>query len=476
MSGSVVPDVLADRYASAAMVGIWDPASKVRLERELWLAVLEGQRTLGLDISEAAIAAYRAQVDMVDLASIRERERVNRHDVKARIEEFNALAGHQLVHLGLTSRDLTENVEQLQIRRALLLIRGRVLALLARMAERVVELDGVVIAARTHNVVAQPTTVGKRLTMSGEELLWALARLDDLLARYPLRGLKGPVGTQQDLLDLFDGDVDKAAALEADVARRLGFSSVLNGVGQVYPRSLDFDVVAALLQVAAGPGNLALLVRLMAGQELATEGFAVNQVGSSAMPHKMNTRSSERIGGFVTILRGHLMMAAGLIADQWNEGDVSCSVVRRVVLPDACYAIDGLLETSFEVVRDFGVFPAVVSAELDRFLPFLASTKLLIAGVRGGLGREAAHALVRRHAVAAAERMRSEGAAVNDLAGRLGNDAEYPLDVDGTKSVILSSGTDVGRAHEQSADFVARVADLVAKSPDQATYAGGAIL
>ena len=476
MSRSVVPDVLADRYASDAMVGIWDPAAKVRLERELWLAVLEGQRALGLAVPEAAIAAYRAQVDSVDLGSIRERERVNRHDVKARIEEFNALAGYELVHLGLTSRDLTENVEQLQIRLALVLVRDRVLALLARLAERVVEFDSVVVAARTHNVVAQPTTVGKRLTMAGEELLWALARLDDLLSRYPLRGLKGPVGTQQDLLDLFDGSVEKAAALESDVASRLGFAAVLNGVGQVYPRSLDFDVVAALLQVAAGPGNLALLVRLMAGQELATEGFGATQVGSSAMPHKMNTRSSERISGFVTILRGHLTMAAGLVADQWNEGDVSCSVVRRVVLPDACYAVDGLLETSFEVVRDFGVFPAVVSAELNRFLPFLASTKLLIAGVRGGLGREASHGLVRRHALAAAERMRSEGGVPNDLAERLGNDPAYPLDTAETMAAIESASADVGRAHEQSSNFVERVARLVAESPVQATYGGGAIL
>jgi adenylosuccinate lyase len=468
--------VLADRYASAEMVAIWAPAAKVVLERELWLAVLESQHALGIAVPAGALERYRAVLDTVDLESIKARERVSRHDVKARIEEFNALAGHELVHLGMTSRDLTENVEQLQVRRSLDLVRGRVVALLARLAERVEELAGVTIAARTHNVVAQPTTVGKRLAMAGEELLWAAGRLDDLLARYPLRGMKGPVGTQQDLVDLFAGDAARAVQLEAAVADRLGFPSTLDNVGQVYPRSLDFDVVASLLQVAAGPGNLALLIRLMAGQELATEGFRAGQVGSSAMPHKMNSRSSERINGFVMLLRGYVATASGLVADQWNEGDVSCSVVRRVLLPDAFFAVDGLLETSFEVVQDFGIYPAVIDAELQRFLPFLASTKLLLAGVRGGLGREAAHAVVKRHAVAAAERLRLTGSHVNDLADRLGTDPEYPLSSEDITALIGSAAADVGRAHDQVERFVSCVAALVDRHREAAAYRGAAVL
>ena len=289
MPGSSVPNVLAARYASADMGRLWSPEHKVVLERELWLAVLEAQRDLGIAVPDEALEAYRKVIDQVDLASIEARERVTRHDVKARIDEFAALAGHEQIHKGMTSRDLTENVEQLQVRRALVLVRGRMLAALARLAERAAENATLVMTGRTHNVPAQATTLGKRFANAGEELLQALHRVDDLLARYPLRGVKGPVGTQQDMLDLLDGDLDRLDELEGRIAAHLGFEAVLTNVGQVYPRSLDLDVVSALVQAAAGPADLALTIRLMAGQELATEGFRPGQVGSSAMPHKMNS-------------------------------------------------------------------------------------------------------------------------------------------------------------------------------------------
>ena len=380
----VVPNVLAERYASAAMRSIWEPEGKVRLERELWIAVLEAQRLLGIPVADSVVEDYRRVADNVDLASITARERVTRHDVKARLEEFNALAGHEVIHRGLTSRDLTENVEQLQIRRALQLTRDHLVALAARLAERAVEYGSLVMAARSHNVPAQPTTLGKRLANIGEELLVALGRVEELLVRYPLRGLKGPVGTQQDLLDLADGDAKAVDAVEQRITAALGFSYTLDNVGQVYPRSLDFDVVSALFQAASAPGNLAVSIRLMAGHELVTEGFRAGQVGSSAMPHKMNTRSCERINGMVDVLRGHVVMASGLVGNQWNEGDVSCSVVRRVVLPDSFFTLDGLLETTFEVVREFGAYPAVIGAELERYLPFLATVFLMYRRAASG--------------------------------------------------------------------------------------------
>ena len=466
-----VPNVLADRYASPEMAAIWSPEAKVRLERELWLAVLAAQQSLGLAVPAGALEAYRLVLSRIDLDSIRERERVTRHDVKARIEEFNALAGHEAIHVGLTSRDLTENVEQLQIYRSLQLGSDRALAVLARMAERAELHADVVLAARTHNVAAQPTTLGKRFANVGEELLIAYRRLEDLLARYPLRGIKGPVGTQADLLDLFDGDQAKVAALEAQVAGHLGLPAALGAVGQVYPRSLDFDVVTALAQLASGPANLALTIRLMAGHELATEGFKEGQVGSSAMPHKMNTRSAERIGGLLAVLRGHVTMASSLLGDQWNEGDVSCSVTRRVVLADSFLALDGLLETTLEVLADFGVYPAVVEAELQRYLPFLASTRLMLSAVRRGMGREEAHHVVGEHAVAVARAMREHGSA-NDLLDRLGADPRFPLASAELRALLADHQQFVGRARDQVDAFVATVAPLRAASPDAAAYHG----
>ncbi len=476
MASTSVPNVLAARYASAEMVRLWSPEQKIVLERELWLAVLEAQRDLGVAVPDDAIDAYRRVIDQVDLDSIDARERVTRHDVKARIDEFCALAGHEQIHKGMTSRDLTENVEQLQLRRSLLVIRGRMLAALARLAERAAESATVVMAGRSHNVPAQATTLGKRFANAGEELLQALYRVDDLLARYPMRGIKGPVGTQQDMLDLFDGDSERLEQLESRVAAHLGFDAWLTNVGQVYPRSLDLDVVSALVQAAAGPADLALTIRLMAGQELATEGFRPGQVGSSAMPHKMNSRSCERIGGLLAILRGHLTMVTSLAGDQWNEGDVSCSVVRRVALPDAFFAIDGLFETFLTVLADFGSYPAVIERELDRYLPFLATTKVLVAAVRNGVGREQAHEAIKEHAVAAALRLREDGAEGNDLIERLAADARLGLAPDELAGVLAHPIDFVGRAPEQVASFVATVSALVAADPAAAGYRPGDIL
>ncbi|NBQ43144.1 MAG: adenylosuccinate lyase, partial [Mycobacteriaceae bacterium] len=378
----IVPDVLAARYASAEMVAIWSPRAKIVAERRLWLAVLRAQHDLGVEVPAAALADYERVLEDVDLDSIAARERVLRHDVKARIEEFNALAGHQHVHKGMTSRDLTENVEQLQVRQSLELVHAHGVAVVARLAERATTYRDLVMAGRSHNVAAQATTLGKRFASAARETLIALTRIRELIDRYPLRGIKGPMGTAQDMLDLFDGDVGRQTELERRVAEFLGFREVLDSVGQVYPRSLDHDVVSALIQLGAGPSSLAHTIRLMAGHELVTEGFAPGQVGSSAMPHKMNTRSCERVNGLQVVLRGYGSMTAELAGAQWNEGDVFCSVVRRVALPDAFFAIDGQTETFLTVLEEFGAYPAVIQRELDRYLPFLATTKVLIAAVR----------------------------------------------------------------------------------------------
>ena len=464
-----IQNVLASRYASRPMAELWSPEAKVVMERELWIAVMEAQRELGVDIPDGVVEDHRAVLDQVDLESIRERERVTRHDVKARIEEFCALAGHEHIHKGMTSRDLTENVEQLQVRRSLELVLDRIVATLARLARLAVEHEGLAMAGRSHNVAAQVTTLGKRFATAAEELLTAHRRVSDLLAAYPLRGLKGPVGTQQDQLDLL-GDGARVDRLERLVAEHLGFEQVLDSVGQVYPRSLDFDVVSALAQTAGGPANLARTIRLMAGHELATEGFRPGQVGSSAMPHKMNARSCERINGLAIVLRGHLAMVGGLVGDQWNEGDVSCSVVRRVALPDAFLAMDGLFQAFLTVLDEFGVYPAVVERELRRYLPFLATTRVLVAAVQAGMGREKAHEVIKEHAVAAALALRVEGVVETDLLDRLAADGRLPLDRATLDSLVVDPSVFVGNASAQVAAVVERVAVVVAARPGAAAY------
>jgi adenylosuccinate lyase len=480
----VIPNVLASRYAGAELARLFSPEHKIVLERRLWLAVLRAQRELGVDVPERAIADYERVVEDVDLDSIAARERVTRHDVKARIEEFNALAGHQHVHKGLTSRDLTENVEQSQIRAGLVHLADRTVAVLARLARRAGEYRELVITGRSHNVAAQATTLGKRFASAADELLVARGRLIELIERYPLRGIKGPVGTGQDMLDLLGGATPggagsadgarRLAELERRVAAHLGFRNVLTSVGQVYPRSLDYEVVTALVQLAAGPSSLATTIRLMAGQELVTEGFRPGQVGSSAMPHKMNTRSCERINGLAVVLRGHASMVGELAGNQWNEGDVSCSVVRRVALPDAFFAVDGLIETFLTVLDEFGAYPAVIARELDRYLPFLATTSVLMAAVRAGVGRETAHEVIKEHAVAVALAMREKGQAENDLLERLAADPRLGLSPGALRPADPLRFT--GAALAQTDDVIARVAEIVKAHPDAAGYTPSPIL
>ncbi len=472
----MIPNVLANRYASAAMRGIWSPEAKIVAERRLWLAVLRAQADLGVDFGgddpDTVIADYAAVADQVDLASIDARERVTRHDVKARIEEFNALAGHEHVHKGMTSRDLTENIEQRQLLSSLELVRERIVTVLVNLARLAVQYRDLPMAGRSHNVAAQTTTLGKRFASAADELLVAFARVDELIGRYPARGIKGPMGTSQDMLDLLGGDAGKLGRLENLVAGHLGFACVFTATGQVYPRSLDYEVLTALVQVAAGPSSLATTIRLMAGQELVTEGFAEGQVGSSAMPHKMNTRSCERVNGLAVVLRGYASMVGELAGNQWNEGDVSCSVVRRVALPDACYALDGLFETFLTVLSEFGAFPAVIEAELQRFLPFLTTTKVLMAAVRAGVGRETAHEVIKEHAVAVALGMRAGGA--NDLYDRLAGDSRLGLTREQLGAVDPLELT--GSARNQVDVIAARVAELATRFPDGAAYRPGAVL
>ncbi|OHO65285.1 adenylosuccinate lyase [Corynebacterium sp. HMSC036D02] len=470
-----ISNVLSARYASPEMAEIWSPEHKIILERQLWIAVMKAQKDLGVDIPASAIAAYEAQVENVDLASIAERERVTRHDVKARIEEFNALAGCEHIHKGMTSRDLTENVEQLQILRSLELTRDKAIAVVSRIGERAAQYQTLVMAGRSHNVAAQATTLGKRFASAADELLLGIERVESLLSRYPLRGIKGPMGTSQDMLDLMGGSEDKLAALETRIADHLGFSRVFNSVGQVYPRSLDFDAVSALVELGAAPSSLATTIRLMAGNETVTEGFKEGQVGSSAMPHKMNARSCERVGGFQVILRGYLTMVADLSGQQWNEGDVFCSVVRRVALPDAFFAIDGMFETFLTVLAEFGAFPAMIDRELERYLPFLATTRILMAAVRAGVGRETAHEVIKENAVAVALNMRENGGE-QDLIERLAADERLPLDATALEAALSDKHAFIGAAESQVSQILGRIKAIVDQHPKAAAYTPGEIL
>ena len=471
-----IKNVLAQRYASHIICDIWSEEGRVKLEREFWVAVLKAQAELGLPIESQSIEAYEKCIENVDLSSIAKRESVLRHDVKARIEEFCALSGYEDIHKGLTSRDLTDNVEQYQIFKSLKFIQLKYIYCLTKLSERARQWKDLVVVGRTHYAAAQPTTLGKRLSMFGEEMLLAHDNLEHLINNYPLRGLKGAVGTSLDQLTLLKDDAQKLQILQEKVKRYLGFNRELGSVGQVYPRSLDYSVVSSLFQLGSGLANLSRNLRLMAGNELLTEGFSKGQVGSSAMPHKMNTRSTERINGLQNILGGYVNMLSSLAGDQWFEGDVSCSVVRRVSIPDSFFTFDGILETTLHVLDEMGVYPANIDRDLRRYMPFLASTTILMECVQRGTGREIAHEAIKEHAIASALNLRETGALENDLPHRLGSDERIPLNEAEIEKVLIEARALTGESSRQVDDFLSRVDSLTMKYPDSRQVKKGSLL
>jgi len=440
MTPAVIPNVLANRYATGEMVAIFDPVNKIIAERKFWITILRLQKAAGLSITDSDIASYEKVVEKVDLASIEKRERANRHDVKARIEEFNSLAGLEKIHIGLTSRDLTENIELIAIKDGLDLVRRRTLETLFLLEKSITKYEKTYMVGRSHNVAAQVTTLGKRFATCAQELLFSLASLEELIARLPLRGLKGPVGTGQDQIATL-GSIKDLSKLEDKLAKEYGFENTLSSVGQIYPRSIDFEVVAKLLQIASAPSSMATTIRLMSGFGLVSEGFKSGQVGSSAMPHKMNARSSERINGMMVLLRGYNNMAADLAGDQWNEGDVSCSVVRRVVIPDSFYVLDGLLHTFMTILQEFGAFEEKIKAELNEQLPLLATSKILIECVKAGMGREAAHQLIKKH---------STSSTASNFFTALTSEKDFPLAINQLNALIENPAVFAGLATDQS--------------------------
>jgi adenylosuccinate lyase len=442
---SITPNVLATRYATKEMVAIFDPINRIINERKFWIIILKLQQKAGLPVTKSDVAAYEKVIEKVDLASIDKREIKTRHDVKARIEEFNALAGIEKIHIGMTSRDLTENIELTQIKAALELIEYRTLQTLFLLNEKITKYEKTYVVGRSHNVAAQVTTLGKRFASCAEELLFAHSALRELIARLPLRGIKGPVGTAQDGLAAMGKDFEK---LEKSIADQFGFENTWNSVGQIYPRSVDFEVVSKLLQIASAPSSMAITIRLMAGAGLVSEGFKAGQVGSSAMPHKMNSRSSERINGMMVLLRGYNAMAADLAGDQWNEGDVSCSVVRRVVIPDSFYVLDGLLHTFMTILNEFGIFEENIEKELNEQLPLLATTNILMECVKSGMGREVAHEIIKKHATTTIP---------SKFFTALSSERDFPLSLDQLKKLISNPEEFAGLALVQTLSVKAMI-------------------
>jgi adenylosuccinate lyase len=463
--------VLGERYASPEMKNIWSREAKTKFERLLWISVMKSQAKAGLSIPPEVISDYEKVVEKIDFASIDDREQLLHHDVKARIEEFNNLAGHEFIHLGMTSRDLTENIELFQCQHSLRITAKKSAALLYVLSEFVTKYSEFPIVARTHNVPAQVTTLGRKFATWGEELLFALEHLEEFLKRLPMRGIKGAVGTASDLEQLLPG---KSTIIESELSSLLGFDQLLSVPSQIYPRSIDLEMVGVLNQLAAAPSNIAINIRLMAGHGLASEAFEKDQTGSSAMPHKINPRLSERINSLSVILKGYLAMVSEISGGQWNEGDVSCSAVRRIALPESFFAIDAILETTIYVLLSLYVHEDRVNDELKEDLPSILSSTLLMHAVNSGVGREYAHERIKQHFV---ERKGDDkGGAGNEFLERVIQDKELKIDASVIQSLLESPIHLSGLASHQAKKFAEEVMKKIRKYPDAMSFRPSRIL
>lgn len=460
------PDVLATRYASSGIKEFWGPHRKTELLRSLWLEVMRGQRDLGLIFPHGAIESYEGVQGIIDLGRIDQLDLELRHDVMAQLRAFNELAAQECAHEGLTSRDETDNTEQSQIRQSLVYEQDKSAAVLARMARLARQYATLDIAGRSHLAPGQTTTFGKRIATTARELLLALQGLEEFLARYPLRGIKGAMGTQQDMLDMFGRDPAKVQALDERIREHFGFDALLDSVGQVYPRTLDLEVLDILVRIASACNNFALTVRFMAGLGLAHEGRKKSQKGSSAMPHKKNARTSERIWGLRAVLCGFRTMIEGVSGMQFFEGDVSCSVPRRVAFPGAFFAFDGMYEAMLTVLDEMELFPKLIERELAFFQPFLSTTSFLMAAVAADTGRETAYDIIQRHAMEAAAEIEQGGE--NTLAARLAEDVSFPLDLQTIERIVAHADHGLAAQHVES--VCSDIDAYVARHPSMAGY------
>jgi adenylosuccinate lyase len=440
---------LVDRYASPEMSGIFSEPRKFGTWRRLWLALAESQMELGLAIRPQAIAAMRAHLDDIDLTRAAELERRFRHDVMAHVHLFGEAApeARAIIHLGATSAYVTDNTELLQHRDALRLVRRRLVAGIAALAAFAREHRALATLGFTHFQTAQPTTVGKRATLWIQDLLLDLEEVDHRLATLRFRGARGTTGTEASFLELFDGEGAKVDALNRRIAEKMGFERLYGVTGQTYTRKSDYAMLAALAGIGISASKFANDIRLLQHLREVEEPYEAEQIGSSAMAYKRNPMRSERINALARHVIVLSLDPAFTAAAQWLERTLDDSANRRIAIPEACLATDAVLVLLRNVAAGLVVRPNVIRRRLEQELPFLATEAILMGAVRRGGDRQTLHELIRRHAVAAAERMKDEGVA-NDLIERIANDSSFGL---GRVEIdqVLDPDRHVGRAPEQ---------------------------
>jgi len=446
---------LASRYASPAMQALWSDRRRIGLWRRLWLALLEAQRELGLEIPADAVAQLREHLDDADLARAADFEKRLRHDVMAHIHALGeqAPAARPFLHLGATSAFVTDNADLILMREGVALLLSRLAAVLVALSHVARRYRALPCLAYTHFQPAQLTTVGKRATLWMQDFVLDAEELLHRTETMQFRGVKGTTGTQASFLELFNGDHDKVRELDTRVAAKLGFSRVFPVTGQTYTRKQDAQILAALSGIAASAAKFATDLRLLQHEGELLEPFESEQVGSSAMPYKRNPMRAERMTGiarFLIELEGNAWHTA---AEQWLERTLDDSANRRLVIPEAFLAADAILVLATNVAAGLEVRDAVVRRHVEESLPFLVTERLLMRGVKAGGDRQRLHEVIRGHSLAVSQATAEQGA-TNDLVVRLAADPAFRSLGVAARPDELDPMQYVGRAPEQVDHFL----------------------
>lgn len=417
---------LVSRNASEAMVRLWSPQYKFTTWRRIWLALAESQKQLGLAITDEQIRQMREHLEDIDFAKAADYEKRLRHDVMAHIHSFGdaAPAARPIIHLGATSATVGDNADLVIMREGLKLILSWLVNVIDRLGTFAIKWKDLPCLSYTHFQPAQVTTVGKRATLWCWDFVRDLQEVEAAIDNMHFRGIKGTTGTQASFLDLFEQDAAKVDQLERLVASKMGFEKIEPVTGQTYSRKTDITVLNALAQVAVSAHKMCNDIRLLSGAGELSEPFESEQVGSSAMPYKRNPMRCERATGlarFVMSLAANPMMTA---AEQWLERTLDDSANRRLSLPEAFLATDGILKILTNVASGLNVWPEMVKARLDQELPFMATEVILMAAVKAGGDRQDLHERIRKHSLAAMEQVKKFGRA-NDFLFRIKADPSF---------------------------------------------------
>ncbi len=465
---------LASRYASSSMRALFSPRRRIQEWRRLWVALAESQRELGLAISQEQVAELKGAVDEIDFDKADEYETKLRHDVMAHIHAYGDVApsARRILHLGATSCFVTDNADLILMREGLDLLIAPLAATVRRLADFAKKWRALPTVAYTHFQPAQLTTVGKRACLWIQDFLDDLTHLAQSRDSMRLRGVKGTTGTQASFLSLFGGDHTKVRELERRVAEKCGFTRTYAVTGQTYSRKLDYEILAALGGIAISASKFAVDMRLLQHEREVEEPFEKHQVGSSAMAYKRNPMRSERVCSLARFVTTLVDSAAQTAMNQWLERTLDDSANRRLVIPEAFLACDGMLQTTTNVASGLVVNEAVIAQHVDRELPFMATEEILMAATTAGGDRQDLHELVRRHSLAAIDQVKRGGR--NDLFERIGADAAFEC-VRGRLPELTRPDRFVGRAPEQVDEFIAHEVEPVLRVFADRTGAAGEV-